>query len=151
VRRLQIVVKTIKIPPLTYATRAHEILEDAQRDMLSDVDAPWSGAGLRATADSLAATEFVVGTLRTVLDAHGEGIEPVEVEMARFGEVLRRARKEHGGAWPPLEAMTPMQHERVDGALGSLLERLSSIPGQLEVIRTKPVPTIAEQAQEARQ
>jgi iron uptake system EfeUOB component EfeO/EfeM len=148
VKRLQTVVKTIKIPPLVYATRAHEILEDAQRDMLSDVDAPWSGAGLRATADSLAATEFVIGTLRPALDEHGEAVEPVEVEMARFGAALRRVRREHGGDWPPLEAMTPMQHERVNGALGSLLERLSAIPAELEIVRTKPVPTIAAQKQE---
>ena len=88
------------ISPLVYATRAHEILEDAQRDMLSGVDAPWSGAGLRATADSLAATEFVVGTLRPLLDGRDSTIEPVEIEMARFRATLDRVRREHGGAWP---------------------------------------------------
>ena len=45
--RLRAAVRTVEITPLDYATRAHEILEDAQRDMLSGVDAPWSGAGLR--------------------------------------------------------------------------------------------------------
>ena len=44
--------------------------------------------------------------------------------------------------------MTQRQHERVDGALGSLLERLDTIPGALEVERTKPLPTIAEQREE---
>ena len=119
--------------PLVYATRAHEILEDAQRDMLSGVDAPWSGAGLRATADSLVATEFVIGTLRPLLDGRDSTIEPVEVEMARFRQALEQVRREHGGAWPRLEAMTQAQHERVDGALGSLLERLDAVPGALEV------------------
>ena len=71
VKHLQVAVRRIAIPPLVYATRAHEILEDAQRDMLSGVDAPWSGAGLRATADSLAATEFVVDTLKPLLDGRG--------------------------------------------------------------------------------
>ena len=32
--------RTIEITPLDYAIRAHEILEDAQRDMLSGVAAP---------------------------------------------------------------------------------------------------------------
>jgi iron uptake system EfeUOB component EfeO/EfeM len=148
VKRLRVAVRQIPISPFVYATRAHEILEDAQRDMLSDVDAPWSEVGLRATFDGLAATEFVIGTLRTVLDAHGEAVEPVEVELARFRQALERVRKEHGGTWPRLAAMTQVQHERVDGALGSLLEQLSAIPGQLEVKRTRPVPTIEEQEQE---
>jgi iron uptake system EfeUOB component EfeO/EfeM len=148
VKRLQVAVRRIAISPLVYATRAHEILEDAQRDMLSGVDAPWSGAGLRATFDSLAATEFVVGTLRPLLNGRDSTVEPVEVEMARFRQVLERVRREAGGEWPRLEALTPMQRERVDGALGSLLERLDAIPGALEVKRTKPVPTIAEQKED---
>jgi high-affinity iron transporter len=145
VKHLQVAVRRIAISPLVYATRAHEILEDAQRDMLSGVDAPWSGAGLRATADSLAATEFVVGTLKPLLDGRGSTIEPVEVELAQFRATLERVRREHGGGWPALGAMTPRQHERVDGALGSLLGRLDTIPGALEVKRSRPVPTIAEQ------
>jgi high-affinity iron transporter len=145
VKGLRVAVRKIAISPLVYATRAHEILEDAQRDMLSGVDAPWSGAGLRATFDSLAATEAVIGTLRPLLNGRDSTVEPVEVEMARFRQVLRRVRREHGGEWPRLEALTPMQHQRVDGQLGSLLERLDAVPGALEVKRPKPVPTIAEQ------
>jgi iron uptake system EfeUOB component EfeO/EfeM len=148
VKQLQTAVRQVPISPLVYATRAHEILEDAQRDMLSNVDAPWSGAGLRATYDSLAATEFVIGTLRPLLDGRDSTVEPVEVEMARFRQVLEQVRREDGGEWPPLEAMTVLQHERVNGELGSLLERLDAVPGALEVKRTRPVPTIAEQAKE---
>jgi iron uptake system EfeUOB component EfeO/EfeM len=151
VKRLRAVVRTIEIDPLTYATRAHEILEDAQRDMLSGVDAPWSGAGLRATFDSLAATEFVVRTLRRLLNGRDSTIEPVETEEARFRQTLERVRRENGGAWPRLEAMTPEQHARVDGGLGSLLERLGAVPGALETVRTRPVPTIAEQKAAARE
>jgi hypothetical protein len=145
VKHLQVAVRQIAISPLVYATRAHEILEDAQRDMLSGIDAPWSGAGLRATADSLAATEFVVGTLKPLLNGRGSTIEPVEVELAQFRATLERLRREHEGRWPALGAMTRRQHERVDGALGSLLGRLDAIPGALEVKRSRPVPTIAEQ------
>jgi iron uptake system EfeUOB component EfeO/EfeM len=148
VAHLQVAVRRIAISPLVYATRAHEILEDAQRDMLSGVDAPWSGAGLRATADSLAATEFVVGTLKPLLNGRGSTIEPVEVELAQCRAALERVRREDGGTWPTLARMSQVQHERVDGALGSLLERLDTIPGALEVKRSRPVPTIAEQGEE---
>jgi iron uptake system EfeUOB component EfeO/EfeM len=151
VKRLQVAVRKIGISPLVYATRAHEILEDAQRDMLSGLDAPWSGAGLRATYDSLRATEFVVGTLTPLLDGRDSTVEPVEVEEAEFRATLEKVRREHGGEWPTLEELTPMQHERVDGALGSLLERLDAIPGALEVKRTKPLPTITEEKEEAHQ
>jgi iron uptake system EfeUOB component EfeO/EfeM len=145
VSHLQLAVRRIEISPLVYATRAHEILEDAQRDMLSGVDAPWSGAGLRATADSLAATEFVVKTLKPLLNGRGGAIEPVENELARFRADLAQVRREHEGEWPPLESLTQIQHERIDGELGSLLQRLDAIPGTLEVKRSKPVPTIVEQ------
>jgi Imelysin len=148
VARLRTVVKQIRIGPKTYATRAHEILEDAQRDMLSGVDAPWSGAGVRATADSLAATEFVIGTLRRLLAGREGSLEPVETEMAVLRDAMRRVRRESGGEWPRLEALDEFQHERLDGALGALLERLEVVPGALEVHRTKPVPTIAEQEEQ---
>jgi high-affinity iron transporter len=145
VAHLQVAVRRIAISPLVYATRAHEILEDAQRDMLSGLDAPWSGAGLRATVDSLAATEFVLGTLRPLLNGRGGAIEPVDNELGRFRAVVEAVRREHGGAWPALTALSQEKHERVDGALGALLARLAQIPGTLEVKRTKPVPTILEQ------
>jgi iron uptake system EfeUOB component EfeO/EfeM len=148
VARLQTVVRTIRIGPTTYATRAHEILEDAQRDMLSGVDAPWSGAGLRATYDSLLATEFVVDTLRPLLNGRDSTIEPVETEDARLQEALAQVRREHGGEWPRLAAMTASQHRLVDGRLGAALERLDAIPGALEVARAQPAPTIAEQKRE---
>jgi iron uptake system EfeUOB component EfeO/EfeM len=147
VDHLQVAVRRIAIGPLAYATRAHEILEDAQRDMLSGVDAPWSGAGLRATADSLAATEFVVKTLKPLLNGRGGAIEPVENEIARFRATLATVRQESGGAWPTLDSLSQAQHERVDGELGALLQRLDDLPGALEVKRSKPVPTIAEQAE----
>ena len=47
--RLREVLPGASITPLEYATRAHEILEDAQRDLLSGADVPWSGEGVLAT------------------------------------------------------------------------------------------------------
>jgi high-affinity iron transporter len=149
VARLPAKLARMETTPLEYATRAHEILEDAQRDMLSGTQAPWSGAGLRATADSLAATEEVVSTLAPLLAGRGSVLPPVEVEEAAFGQVLAAVRRDHGGAYPPLDAMSQGEHERVDGALGSLLERLAAVPGALETEPPPEIPTIA--AQEANQ
>jgi hypothetical protein len=87
----------------------------------------------------------VIHTLRPLLNGRDSTIEPVETEMTHFRDVLERVRKEHGGSWPRLEALGRLQHERVDGALGSLLQRLAAVPGALETHRTEPVPTIAEE------
>ncbi len=45
VHRLRRLLPNVSITPLEYATRAHEILEDAVRDLLSGADVPWSGEG----------------------------------------------------------------------------------------------------------
>jgi iron uptake system EfeUOB component EfeO/EfeM len=145
VRHLRRIVPTMAISPLEYATRAHEILEDAQRDMLSGVDAPWSGAGLRATADSLAATEVVIGTLRPLLAGRGNALQPVESGIAELHGQLQRVRRAHGGRWPRLEAMTKIERERVDGSLGALLEQLAAVPGTLETRPPRQIPTIASE------
>src|SRR6202044_675195 len=57
VHRLRGVVGKVSIEPLEYATRAHEILEDAARDLLSGADVPWSQEGVLATNAGLQATE----------------------------------------------------------------------------------------------
>ena len=54
VHRLSGVLAKVSIEPLEYATRAHEILEDAARDLLSGTDVPWSGEGVLATNAGLA-------------------------------------------------------------------------------------------------
>ena len=60
VAKLAKMVPSVQIDPLDYATRAHEILEDAVRDQLSGTDAPWSGAGVLGTSAGVVATTEVV-------------------------------------------------------------------------------------------
>ena len=55
--KLRGTLRQVTITPLEYATRTHEILEDAVRDLLSGVDVPWSDEGVVATAAGLEATE----------------------------------------------------------------------------------------------
>ena len=59
----------------TYATRAHEILEDVQRDRLT-LGRP-SDSGVRATADGVAATRVVLATLTPLLNGRGDALSPV--------------------------------------------------------------------------
>jgi iron uptake system EfeUOB component EfeO/EfeM len=132
----------MEIPPLDYATRAHEILEDAQRDQLSDVAAPWSGAGLRATADDLQATRTVMATLHPILSGRGDVLIPVNFYMKDLGKRLSAVSRAHHGRWPAVSAMTQREHASINGSLGALLEALSGVPGDLETQLPPAVPAI---------
>jgi high-affinity iron transporter len=140
-RTLRRVVGRVEITPLDYATRAHEILEDAQRDMLSGAAAPYSGAGVHATAASLDATEAVVGTLRGVL-AERSALAPVETGLDRLRRELAAIRRTHGGRWPTLDDLSRSERQRLNGRLGAGLELLARIPGALETIYPPAIPRI---------
>jgi hypothetical protein len=139
VRRLAAIVPTTKVTPLDYATRAHEILEDAQRDFLSGADVPWSGEGVFATASALAATEEVLATLRPLLDGRESVIEQVDFGLAGLRAALGGIRQAHAGSWPTLGQLSQAEAERLDGALGLALDELAGVPGDLE---TQAPPTI---------
>jgi iron uptake system EfeUOB component EfeO/EfeM len=140
VRRLRRTVPRIEITPLDYAIRGHEILEDAQRDMLSGVAAPYSGAGVHATAASLEATEAVVATLRPLLASRG-ALAPIETGLLRLRRELAAIRRAHDGAYPQLDGLTRAERQRLNGRLGAGLEILARLPHALET--TLP-PTIPE-------
>jgi iron uptake system EfeUOB component EfeO/EfeM len=142
VHALRRVVRTIQITPLHYATRAHEILEDAQRDLLSGRAARWSGAGVRATADASAATAAVIGTLVPVLQGRGDALPPVQYGLRRLDAELAILRRGNGGRWPAPGALTRVQRERLDGRLGSVLESLAAVPGSLETQLPPAIPSI---------
>jgi high-affinity iron transporter len=141
VRELQRTVPKIEITPLDYATRAHEILEDAQRDMLSGTAAPYSGAGVLATAASLRATYAVVGTLHSLLERRG-ALSPIEYGLLGLRRELDAIRRAHGGEWPELDALTRRERQRLNGRLGAGLELLARIPGALETQYPPAIPEL---------
>jgi high-affinity iron transporter len=130
VARLRGVLGGSAITPLDYATRAHEILEDVQRDQLGAAGP--SASGVRATADGVAATRVVLGTLRTVLAGRGDALTQSRFWLGRLDGTLTRIRAAHGGAYPPVPALSRAERERLLGQLGATLEALRGIPGELE-------------------
>jgi iron uptake system EfeUOB component EfeO/EfeM len=141
VNRLGGVVATVQITPKEYARRAHEILEDAQRDFLSGDDVPYSHEGVAATAAALGATEAVLGTLRHLLGGQSS-VGPVQFELARLRRVLGSLRARNGGRWPTLNQLSQYQNELLDGTLAASLQALSAIPDELAVHLPTPIPTI---------
>jgi iron uptake system EfeUOB component EfeO/EfeM len=131
-----------EILPLDYATRAHEILEDAQRDQLSGEASPWSGAGVRAVADDLAATRVVIRTLQPVLAGRGDVLQQVDSRLLGLSRRLAAVRRAHGGDYPPLAGLSTAEREGLGGSLGGALEALSGVPGALETQLPPVIPTI---------
>jgi high-affinity iron transporter len=140
--QLKKVLPTVTIEPLEYATRTHEILEDAVRDLLSGVDVPWSGEGVLATAAGLEATEELVATLHTVLKGR-EGVIPLlEVQLPALASTLHSLAAEHGGHLPSNGELTQQQSETLDAAIGAALEALAQVPGALETELPPHAPKI---------
>lgn len=142
VRRLRGVVGKVPIAPLEYATRAHEILEDAARDLLSGTDVPWSKEGVLATSAGLQATEEVIATLHPLLMGRENTIPIVKTELATLRAAIASLAAAHGGRLPSNEQLTQAQAELLDGALGGALEALSQVPGALETELPPEIPQI---------
>jgi iron uptake system EfeUOB component EfeO/EfeM len=134
-RKLPAAVKRSELDPLTYATRAHEILEDVQRDRLSD------RTGVRATADAVSATKTVLNTLRRILQGRGDVLAQVDGNLRTLSGTLTDIKGRYG-AWPAPAHLSSADHERFVGQLGATLEALSGVPGDLETIYPQPYPKL---------
>jgi len=140
--KLHGILPQVSITPLEYATRTHEILEDAVRDLLSGVDVPWSGEGVVASAAGLEATEELVGTLRSVLKGR-EGVIPLlEVQLPALSATFHSLATAHGGRLPTNGQLTQQQSESLDAAMGAALEALAQVPGALETEPLRQTPAI---------
>lgn len=142
VRRLRAVVGKVPIEPLEYATRAHEILEDAARDLLSGADVPWSKEGVLATNAGLQATEEVFATLHPLLVERENTTPVVKAELAALRSVMASLAAAHGGHLPSNAQLTQAQTVLLDGTLGGTLEALSQVPGALETELPPQIPQI---------
>jgi high-affinity iron transporter len=133
---------SVQITPLEYATRAHEILEDAARDLLNGTDVPWSNEGVLATAAGLTATREVLATLAPLLDGREGTIETVEFTLRRLSGALSSIRRAHGGRFPARDELSPRESELLNGTLGAALEALDAVPGTLETKIPPPIPSL---------
>ncbi len=142
VARLRKILPHVQIVPLDYATRAHEILEDAVRDLLSGTDVPWSGAGVLGTESGLAATREVIKTLSPMLQ-YRESVEPVvNTQLDALSSTLSSLKADHGGTLPSNSELSQTESERLNASIGEALEALAQVPGALETTYTRAIPQI---------
>ncbi len=131
----------VAVDPLDYVTRAHEILEDAQRDLMSGTDVPWSGAGVLGTAAGVAATKELMSTLEPIMTGRGNAYGTSEYWLLRLGRVLHGVQRPDG-SWPTLHQLTPRQLQLIDGTLAGTLSALQQVPGTLETVNLPDIPPI---------
>ncbi len=142
VTRMRQLLPHVSITPLEYATRAHEILEDAVRDLLSGAEVPWSGEGVLATKAGLEATEEVL-SMQYALIPHETHLRPIlEAELAAMRATIAQIAAAHGGRLPPNGQLSQRESELLDGTLGGALEALAQVPGALESETIVPPPRI---------
>ncbi len=156
VHELRAALPHVQITPLEYATRAHEILEDAVRDLLSGTDVPWSGEGVLGTAAGLAATREVIATLKPLLrlpaaqaadpPANPRSPAVADADLDVLQGVLNSLAAAHGGQYPTNQELSQAQAERLDAAIGQALEGLSQLPGMLETTLPPAVASIPASA-----
>jgi high-affinity iron transporter len=144
VHRLARVLPHAALTPLEYATRAHEILEDATRDFLSGADVPWSGEGVLATDAGLDATEEVLATLQPLLRRSKDVTVVLTAELAALRAAMASLAAAHGGRLPSNGELTKQQSELLDGTLGGALEGLDQVPGALETEAPHQLPQIPQ-------
>jgi hypothetical protein len=133
-----------QIDPLDYSARAHEILEDAQRDLMSGNQVPWSGEGVLGTAAGVTATREVVRTLAPVMQGRDNTLVQVDNWLLRLQSVMDSLRRADG-SYPTLTQLTIAQRERINGNLAGALTALEGIPPTTETVLPPPFPTIASQ------
>jgi high-affinity iron transporter len=129
----------VTIDPNDLALRAHEILEDALRDHLTGNTDHGSGASLAETYADLQGTRVVLDELKPLLDKRRPDLMPaVQAQMDALDAALLANHSASG--WLNLSGTPLANRQRVNAALGELLETLSVVPDLLE-IRSAAQPT----------
>jgi hypothetical protein len=131
----------VTVDPLDYTLRIHEILEDAQRDFMSGLDVPWSGAGVLATAAGVAATKELLSTVKPIMAGRGNAYGTSVYWLGRLGRVFNIVRR-RDGSYPTLHQLTPAQLQLIDGTLAGTLTALDQVPATVETSNFTTFPKI---------
>ena len=122
----------ITVDPTDMPVRAHEILEDALRDHLTGMTDEGAGAAYAETYADVQGTQVVLGMLRDQIDARRPGLlTTVDGQLTALSQALSGTRS--NGQWQSLTATPLAARQKVDAAIGAVLENLSIIPDILEV------------------
>jgi iron uptake system EfeUOB component EfeO/EfeM len=114
--------------------RAHEILENALQFELSGSADQGSGTGLATIDANLDGTRAVLDAIKPIMRPRYPGWSTVDTQLGRTRELIEA--QDHGGTWTAPAALTTADRQRIDGAVGQLLETLAPIAAIGDVRRT---------------
>jgi high-affinity iron transporter len=118
--------------PTNLPIRAHEIIEDAIRDHLSGIDDEGAGAAYAMTYADTQVDRVVLGELAALIDARSPGlVQTADDQLGTLDQALQDAKA--NGRWASLGDTPLAARQKVDAAIGALLETLASVPDLLEV------------------
>ncbi|GAA1807523.1 EfeM/EfeO family lipoprotein [Actinomadura chokoriensis] len=123
-----------QIDPGDLGLRAHEILENTLQFELTGKADQGSGTMLATAAANVDGTRAVLRPLRPLLKDRMDLAE-IDTWLGRTAQLLR-TRHRHG-AWTPLDRLSTAERERMNGTVGELVERLSSV-ATIAAVRTRP-------------
>jgi len=118
--------------PTDLPLRVHEILEDALRDHLSGIDDEGSGMAYAETYADTQVTRIVLGEVAPLVTAR---IPTLVATITRQLDALQAAllATRSRGHWQPMNSVSLSTRQRVDAAIGAVLQTLSIEPDLLEV------------------
>ncbi|WP_369046600.1 EfeM/EfeO family lipoprotein [Sinomonas sp. P10A9] len=115
------------VDPADMPLRAHEILEDAQRDHLSGRGDQGSGLALALTRADVDATKEVLDLIRGLLENLKRGFPAkLDGELAALSSAIDATRAD--GVWTPFPSVPLPQRQQVNAAMGRALESLALVP-----------------------
>jgi high-affinity iron transporter len=118
--------------PTNLPLRVHEILEDALRDHLSGIDDEGSHMAYPETYADTQVTRVVLGEVTPLVTSRIPSLVPtITRQLDTLQAALLATRAD--GQWQPVDAVPLAARQRVDAAIGALLESLSIEPDLLEV------------------
>ncbi|MFC9689329.1 EfeM/EfeO family lipoprotein [Kribbella sp. NPDC056951] len=106
--------------------RAHEIMENALQFELTGQADQGSGTGLATVGANLDGTQAVLNALAPVMSKRYAGWSRVAPWIAKT-RALAGTAKRSDGTWIAPTALDPRTHERLDAAVGQLVEELAPI------------------------
>ncbi|MBS1845576.1 MAG: EfeM/EfeO family lipoprotein [Actinobacteria bacterium] len=136
VRKLRRAILTLRIEPLEYVLRGHEVFEGALDLQLTGRAGPWSSDALLALESNLRGTRVVIGTLRPLIEPR----EPLLVgRIDRSLDTLSRTLRDlrdRDGTMPRWDRLSASEKTLVAGQTAGAAEELAYVP---EVIDPRPL------------
>jgi iron uptake system EfeUOB component EfeO/EfeM len=123
-------VARMRIDPIEYSLRAHEVLEDALHLELSGVASPWSGSALTALRANVRGTRVVLASLAPLIARR----DPARLKHARTA-LARVAATVSARELPRWDEVPQRDRERIAGLTAAAAERLAYVP---ELIDPRP-------------